>query len=37
MTTGGWIFMCSSLTFVWVLAAWCYRRVLTAPEPTDQD
>lgn len=37
MTTGGWIFMSISLTFVWSLAIWSYRRVLTSPEPTDQD
>ena len=33
MTTLGWIFMLSSLTFVWSLTLWCFRKVLTAPEP----
>jgi len=31
MTTLGLLFMIGSLTFVWGLAAWCYRKVLTAP------
>jgi hypothetical protein len=30
MTLSGWIFMFGSLTFVVGLAAFCYRRVLTA-------
>lgn len=29
MTTAGWIFMTVSLVFVWSLAVWCYRRVLS--------
>lgn len=29
MTTGGWIFMSVSVTFVITLAAYCYYRVLT--------
>jgi hypothetical protein len=32
MTTGGILFMTLSLTFVWGLALWCYRRVLRAPK-----
>lgn len=28
MTTGGWILLAVSLTFVWSLLIWCYRRVL---------
>ena len=36
MTIGGWIFMLSSLAFVWGLTLWCFQRVLSAPvEPTD--
>jgi len=31
MTVGGWILMIGSLTFVWGLAAWCYKTILTAP------
>jgi len=31
MTTLGILFMIGSLTFVWGLAFWCYRKVLTAP------
>jgi len=37
MTALGWIFMFVSLGFVWGLAIWCFRKVLTAPEPDDQD
>jgi len=29
MTTGGWIFMVVSLAFVWGLALWCFRKILT--------
>ncbi len=29
MTTGGWIFMIASLAFVWGLALWCFRRILS--------
>ena len=29
MTTGGWIFMTLSLAFVWGLALWCFRKVLS--------
>lgn len=37
MTTLGWIFMSVSLTFVWVLCLWCFKRVLSAPsEPPKQ-
>ena len=31
MTIGGWIFMLSSLAFVWGLTLWCFKRVLSAP------
>lgn len=31
MSTGGWISMCVSLSFVWGFAIWCYRRVLKGP------
>jgi len=29
MTTAGWIFMIVSLAFVWGLAIWCFRRILS--------
>lgn len=32
---GGWAFMLLSLGFVWGLAIWCFRRVLTAPKPVE--
>jgi hypothetical protein len=32
MTVLGWIFMLSSLSFVWGLALWCFKRVLSAPQ-----
>jgi hypothetical protein len=31
LTPLGWTFMLVSLSCVYCLAAWCYRRVLTAP------
>lgn len=31
MTFLGMVFMVTSLAFVWGLAIWCYRKVLTAP------
>lgn len=30
MTVGGWIFLISSLSFVWGLCIWCFYKVLTA-------
>ncbi len=33
MTPLGWIFMTLSLAFVWGLTLWCYKRILSAPEP----
>jgi hypothetical protein len=35
MTALGWIFLASSLAFVWGLAGYCYYRVLTAPPPPE--
>lgn len=32
MSTMGWIFMIGSVSFVVVLTAWCFYRVLTAPK-----
>lgn len=32
MTTAGIVFMILSLLFVWGLALWCYRKVLSAPK-----
>jgi len=31
MSVMGWIFMLTSLAFVWGLTAWCFYRVLTLP------
>ena len=31
MTALGWIFLISSLTFVWGLTGWCFYKVLTLP------
>lgn len=28
MTIGGWIFLLSSLAFVWGLTIWCFKKVL---------
>ena len=28
----GWVFMISSLAFVWGLMIWCFKKVLSAPE-----
>ncbi len=33
MTTGGWIFMLSSLILVWATTIWAYFRLLSAPRP----
>jgi len=35
MTTAGWIFMISSLTFVIWLTGYCFYRVLTKPAATE--
>ena len=35
LTMGGWIFMLLSNAFVWILALWCFKKVLTTPNPTD--
>lgn len=32
MTIGGWTFLVISLSFVWGLCIWCYRRVIRHPE-----
>ena len=31
MTGWGWIFLLTSLTLVWSVTIWAYRRLLTAP------
>lgn len=31
MTTGGWLTLIISTAGVWLLAGWCYYKVLTAP------
>jgi hypothetical protein len=33
----GWLFMLSSLAFVWVLTAYCFYRVFTAPEAVPEE
>ena len=35
MTIAGWILMVVSLSFVWGLVAWCYWKVLKAPDSTN--
>jgi hypothetical protein len=37
MTPAGWIFLVVSLTFVWGLAIWCFRKVLTAPPDVEEE
>jgi hypothetical protein len=32
VTLGGWIFMTLSVSFVTILCAWCFYRVLTLPD-----
>lgn len=32
MTALGWLFLILSLTFVWTLVVWCFRRVLKVRE-----
>ena len=32
MTTGGWVFLILSLSFVWGLLVWCFYKVLTGSE-----
>jgi hypothetical protein len=36
MTALGWIFLGTSLAFVWGLTGWCFYRVLTLP-PAEQE
>ena len=33
MTSLGWLFLITSLAFVWGLALWCFYKVLTIREP----
>jgi hypothetical protein len=35
MTTLGWIFLVSSLSFVWTLTAWCFYKVINLPPGHD--
>lgn len=37
MTIGGWITLVLSLGFVWSLVIWCFRKVLTAPLPVEEE
>jgi hypothetical protein len=32
MTLGGWVTMIVSLSFVWGLVVWCFRKVLRTPQ-----
>lgn len=32
MTAFGFVFMVTSLVFVWGLTFWCFKKVLTAPD-----
>jgi len=32
MTTGGWVLLVGSMTFVWGLAGWCYWKILSGPK-----
>lgn len=32
----GWIFMVGSAIFVWGLTLWCFKKVLSGPEPPDE-
>ncbi len=32
MTTGGWILLVCSLSFVYGLTFWCYWKILSGPE-----
>jgi hypothetical protein len=36
MTAAGWVFMIASVASVWALTAYCFYRVLTAPEPPSE-
>lgn len=36
MTFAGWVLLIVSLTFVWSLLIWCYRRILTSSKPVDE-
>jgi len=35
MTILGWIFMVTSVGFVWGLCGWCFYKVLSIQEPSD--
>ena len=35
MTAGGWILLVVSLSFVWGLAIWCYWKILSVPDSTE--
>jgi hypothetical protein len=34
MTTGGWIFLLTSMIFVWGLCGWCFYKVMTGGKTT---
>lgn len=33
MTAGGWVFLISSLAFVWGLTGWCFYKVVSVRNP----
>ena len=35
MTAGGWVLLIVSLSFVWGLAIWCYWKILSVPDATE--
>lgn len=37
MTPLGWVFLLTSMAFVWGLTGYCFYRVLTAPQPTAEE
>ncbi|MFK7740210.1 MAG: hypothetical protein AB8H80_07790 [Planctomycetota bacterium] len=37
LTTGGWIMMTLSIVAVTTLVIYCYKRILTQPDPKDMD
>jgi hypothetical protein len=37
MTILGWIFLGTSITFVWGLTIWCFKKVLSYEEPPAEE
>ena len=36
MTIGGWVLLVVSLTLVWSLLIWCYKRILTSSKEIEE-